>query len=99
MDRELIVVEKGVDLQPPSMYAVIILNDDYTPMDFVVELLMAIFGKSEAEAADIMMAVHNKGEAVAGVYSYDVAESRVAHVNAIAQGNEFPLRVEMRPEE
>ncbi len=97
-DTEIVVIDKGVDLEPPKMYAVIILNDDYTPMDFVVELLMQVFQHNESEAFNIMKTVHEKGEAVAAVYSYDVAESRVASVNVIAQNNEVPLRVEMRPE-
>ncbi len=97
-DNEIVVVDKCVDLEPPKMYAVILLNDDYTPMDFVVELLMQVFQHNESEAIKIMMDVHEKGEAVAAIYSYDIAESRVASVNVIAQNNKVPLRVEMRPE-
>lgn len=98
--NELVLVEEEQEgkVKRPPMYNVILLNDDYTPMDFVVELLMQVFGHSESAAVELMSAVHEKGEAVVATYSYDIAESRVAHVNKIAQNNSFPLKATMRPE-
>lgn len=97
-DGEMILVDDENKVKRPPMYHVVLLNDDYTPMDFVVELLTKVFGLTEAKAIDIMMEVHEKGEAIAATYSFDVAESRVAHVNTIAQNNQVPLRAEMRAE-
>jgi len=99
-DGQLVLVEdnSSTDIKRPPMYCVVLLNDDFTPMDFVTQLLMEIFQHTEGTALDLMMEVHEKGEAVVATYSYDVAESRVAHVNMIAQNNQFPLRATMRPE-
>lgn len=97
-DGELTLVEDDAKVKRPPMYVVVLLNDDFTPMDFVVELVMQVFGHSEDHAVAVMLDIHEKGERAVATYSYDVAESRVAHVNAIAQSNNFPLRAEMRPE-
>ena len=95
-DRELLVIDGDSKTKRPPFYHVVLLNDDFTPMDFVVELLMAIFDHTEGTAVDLMMEVHEKGEAIVATYSFDIAESRVAHVNTIAQNNGFPMRAEMR---
>lgn len=95
---QLVLVEDEAKIKRPPMYHVVLLNDDFTPMDFVVELLVQVFGHPESKAIDLMMEVHKKGEAIVATYSFDVAESRVAHVNQIAQNNEFPMRAEVRPE-
>ena len=79
----------------PSMYKVLVLNDDYTPMEFVVMLLQSVFHKSKEEATSIMLHVHQRGVGVCGVYSYDVAETKVAHVMDIARRNEHPLQATM----
>ena len=79
-------------LQKPKMYKVLLHNDDYTTMDFVVYILQTIFHRSEIDAVRIMLHVHKNGVGVAGVYTYEVAETRVAQVEALARGNEFPLR-------
>lgn len=79
-------------LQPPSMYKVILLNDDYTPMDFVIHVLKKFFNKTEAEAYDIMIQVHTQGSGVAGVFSYEIAEMKSAQVNMYARKNEHPLK-------
>ena len=76
----------------PSMFKVLLLNDDYTPMDFVVLVLMRFFSKSETEAAEIMLKVHHEGAGLAGVYSREIAESKCAQVNAFAHQNRHPLR-------
>lgn len=74
------------------MYKVLLHNDDYTTMEFVVYVLQGVFHRSEAEATQIMLHVHKHGLGVAGVYTRDVAETRVAQVEALARANEFPLR-------
>lgn len=77
--------------EPPSMYKVILNNDDYTPMDFVVEVLTMYFFLSEEKATQIMLDVHHKGKGVCGIYSADIAETKVAQVNLYARENEYPL--------
>ena len=82
-------------LQKPKMYKVILLNDDYTTMEFVVYILQHVFQRDESEAVQIMLHVHKNGAGVAGVYTYEVAETRVAQVDALARQHEFPLRCSM----
>ena len=79
-------------VKEPDMYKVVMLNDDFTTMDFVVEILIDIFGKSEAEARKIMFAVHKQGRGVAGVYVYDIAVSKIAQVDEAAKKKGFPLK-------
>ena len=76
----------------PDLFAVVLLNDDYTTMDFVVQVLESIFTKQPAEAFRIMMLVHTTGQGLCGVYPYDVAETKVAAVHDLAAENGFPLR-------
>lgn len=80
------------DRKPP-MYDVLILNDDYTTMDFVVMILKTIFGKSHDEAMQLMLYVHENGEAVAGTYIYDIAQSKADKATALARENGFPLQL------
>ena len=82
----------------PELYKVLLLNDDYTTMEFVVEILESVFHKSPAEAYRIMLAVHTQGKGLCGVYSYEVAETKVATVVERARENGFPLRAAMEPE-
>ena len=79
----------------PSMYKVLVLNADYTPMEFVVMLLESVFHKSKEEATSIMLHVYQRGVGICGVYSYDVAETKVAHVMDMARRNEHPLQATM----
>lgn len=79
------------ETKEPSMYKVILLNDDYTPMDFVVMILMHIFNKSEQEAVTIMLSVHKGGSGVAGIYSRDVAETKSTLVHTLAKEAGYPL--------
>jgi len=82
-------------LKTPSMYKVLLHNDDYTTMEFVVFVLQGVFRRSETDAMQIMLHVHKHGIGVAGVYTREVAEARVAQVDALARANEFPLRCSM----
>lgn len=84
-------------LKPPAMYKVLMLNDDYTPMDFVVEVLQAFFSKSGEQATEIMLAVHQKGSASCGVFSKDIAETKAAMVNDYAKECQYPLLCEVLP--
>ncbi len=79
----------------PPMYKVILLNDDYTPMEFVVEILKQVFHKPHPEATRIMLHVHQNGMGVAGVYPYEVAETRVRTVEELARQHEYPLKCVM----
>ncbi|MCG9697009.1 ATP-dependent Clp protease adapter ClpS [Shewanella sp. Isolate11] len=86
-------VEERVEseIAPPSMYKVILNNDDYTPMDFVIEVLQLFFKKNEQEATDIMLAIHHKGKGVCGIFPFGIAETKVAQVNQFARQNQHPL--------
>ncbi|MDR2898366.1 MAG: ATP-dependent Clp protease adaptor ClpS [Spirochaetaceae bacterium] len=83
------------EFQEPEQYRIILFNDDYTTKDFVVAVLTTIFHKSSEDAVILMEEVHRKGQAVVGVYIYDIAATRVEQVRAIARSNEFPLRCEL----
>lgn len=91
-------VKKKPDLKKPRMWKVIVLNDDYTPMDFVVAILMNYFRKSEVEAQRLMLEVHNKGKAIAGVYTFDVAESKIDVVGLACRQVGHSLRLTMEAE-
>ena len=82
----------------PPLYKVLILNDDYTPMEFVVQVLERFFGMTHAQAFDLMLTVHKKGIAVVGVYSYEIAETKVALVMDFAQRHQHPLQCTMEKE-
>ena len=83
----------------PSMYRVLLLNDDYTPMEFVVYVLERYFNKSREQATQIMLHVHNHGVGVCGVFTYEVAETKVAQVLDLARRNEHPLQCTMEKED
>jgi ATP-dependent Clp protease adaptor protein ClpS len=85
-------------LKRPPLYRVMLLNDDYTTMEFVVQVLRAIFHHSEEKAAQIMMHVHQKGAGICGIYTREVAESKVEQVRQYAEQNEHPLQCTMEPE-
>ncbi|WJV64701.1 ATP-dependent Clp protease adapter ClpS [Pectobacteriaceae bacterium CE70] len=78
-------------VQPPSMYKVILNNDDYTPMEFVIDVLQKFFSYDIERATQLMLTVHYEGKAICGVYSAEVAETKVAQVNRYATENEHPL--------
>ena len=77
----------------PKMYAVIMHNDDYTTMQFVVEVLINIFNKASTEATDLMMQIHTKGSAVVGIYTYDIAVTKKLLADRLAEQKEFPLKI------
>ncbi|MGC9456050.1 MAG: ATP-dependent Clp protease adapter ClpS [Halothiobacillaceae bacterium] len=92
-DREgdLALEEEPTPVAPPPMYKVIMLNDDFTPMEFVVLVLVRYFGMDNDRATAIMLEVHNRGRAVCGVFTREVAETKVMQVNDLARQNQHPL--------
>jgi ATP-dependent Clp protease adaptor protein ClpS len=95
--RETVLDRQVEKLAPPPMYQVVLLNDDYTPMEFVVGVLQRIFGKDEDEAARIMLKVHHEGRGVCGVYTRDIASTRVEMVRQLARARQHPLQCVMEP--
>ncbi len=85
-------------LDRPKRYKVLMHNDDYTTMEFVIEVLMSIFRKSEAEAVQLMHKIHTEGKAICGVYTLEIAETKVAQTMELARNNGFPLRCTMEEE-
>lgn len=90
-DSGVAVETERPKLKRPPLYRVILLNDDYTPMEFVVHVLERFFGKNREQAIQIMLKVHNEGRGVCGVFAYDVAEAKVNQVNDYARHHEHPL--------
>lgn len=92
-DRDIGVVEElsKPELKEPSMYKVVLLNDDYTPMEFVVEILQMFFNLNREKATQIMLSVHTTGKGTCGIYTRDIAETKSAQVNQYAQDNQHPL--------
>jgi len=86
------------DLEEPPLYRVLLHNDDYTTMQFVVDVLLVVFNKSIEEATHIMLNVHKKGVGLCGVYPYEIAETKVDTVDSLARENGFPLKCSMERE-
>lgn len=93
-----VVQETRPELRKPTLYKVILLNDDYTPMEFVVVVLEKFFRKNREEATQIMLQVHQKGMGVCGVYTREVAETKVRQVTVFSSENQHPLQCTMEPE-
>lgn len=93
-----VLTETRPKTKRPSRYRVLLLNDDYTPMEFVVEILERIFNKSHQDAVQIMLHVHQNGVGLCGVYTYEVAETKVAQVLDHAKRNQHPLQCTMEKE-
>ena len=91
------VQEAEPKLKRPQLYRVLLLNDDYTPMEFVVEVLQIFFGMTGEKATQIMLAVHQTGKGTCGIYARDIAETKCAQVNQYAQENQHPLVSEIEP--
>ena len=85
-------------LSPPVLWKVILHNDDFTTQEFVVWILQSVFRKSEPEAVRIMLDIHRKGKGLAGVYPFDIADTKAAQVKAMAEAKEFPLLCTLEPE-
>ncbi|MDO3382058.1 ATP-dependent Clp protease adapter ClpS [Gilvimarinus algae] len=94
-DEGVAVQEAPPQLKRPSRYKVVMYNDDYTPMEFVVHILEAFFGMNREQATHVMLTVHTQGKAVCGIYTRDVAETKAAQVNQFAKDNEHPLLCEI----
>jgi ATP-dependent Clp protease adaptor protein ClpS len=90
--------KEQVKTRKPPLYKCILLNDDYTPMEFVVEILKSVFHRTQAEATRIMLHVHQNGMGVAGVFPYEVAETKIRAVEELAKENQFPLKCVMEKE-
>ena len=98
--------EEGVAIAPakpklkqPALYKVLLINDDYTPMEFVVEILECFFRMNREKATQVMLTVHTQGKGVCGIFSRDVAETKAMQVNAYARNNDHPLLCEVEPTE
>lgn len=91
----LALKEAKPELKEPSMYKVFLLNDDFTPMEFVVTLLEKLFGMDREKATRVMLLVHSQGKGVCGIYTYEIAETKVAQVNEYAQRHQHPLLCSM----
>jgi ATP-dependent Clp protease adaptor protein ClpS len=100
--KDILIKEKQLKTKPklkkPSMFQVLLLNDDYTTMDFVIEVLKLFFAKNEKIAKEIMLKIHNEGECVCGIYSYDIAQTKVKQVIDFARNNNQPLMCILRKE-
>ncbi len=90
--NEQIKERQDQDVKPPDLYRVVLHNDHYTTMEFVVEVLMKVFRKSIMEATEIMLKVHQRGAGQAGQYTFDIAQTKVAAVHRMARKREFPLK-------
>ncbi|KAA5606949.1 ATP-dependent Clp protease adapter ClpS [Roseospira marina] len=93
-----VVIKTRPKTKKPAMYKVLLLNDDYTPMEFVVMVLERFFGKTNEEATRIMLHVHQRGVGICGVYTYEVAETKVTQVMDLARRNQHPLQCTLEKE-
>ena len=98
-EGDLVLQEAKPALKRPPMYKVVLLNDDYTPMEFVVEVLERFFSMDREKATRVMLAVHTQGKGVCGVFTRDIAETKAALVNQYARDNEHPLLCEIEASE
>jgi len=93
-----VVTEKKPKTAKPRLYKVILHNDDFTTMEFVIRVLVEVFNKDELEATELMLQVHTRGACLAGVYTFEIAETKVATVEQMAKAAEFPFLCTMEPE-
>ena len=98
-DLDVVIDEKiKVEISEPKRYKVIFLNDDKTPIEFVIELLMTVFKHTEDTAKDITLKVHNEGSAVVGIYTFEIAEQKGVEATNVARAAGFPLQIKVDPE-
>ena len=90
-DDSVVLERRAQRTQPPQMFQVVLLNDDFTPMDFVVEVLQSFFAMNREKATQVMLHVHTRGKGVCGVYTREVAESKVTQVNEFSREHQHPL--------
>lgn len=88
---DIAVEEARPKLKKPPLYRVLLINDDYTPMEFVVDVLQTVFGMERNQATRVMLEVHTKGKGICGIFTYEIAETKVAQVTSIAQQQQHPL--------
>ncbi|MDB4042910.1 ATP-dependent Clp protease adapter ClpS [Gammaproteobacteria bacterium] len=96
-DIGTLVMEDKPDLKEPPMYQVVLLNDDFTPMEFVVYIIQSIFGYEHERSTQIMVAVHTKGKGVCGIFPKEIAEMKSHEINEMAKAHEHPLISEIEP--
>ena len=97
LEQELgVITKEKPEVKKPNMYAVVLMNDDYTPMEFVIYVLQTIFKKSYEEAKKIMLMVHNEGKGICGVYSLDIAETKANQVIEFSRVNQHPLECKVQ---
>ena len=94
-DQGSVATEEVIEIKEPRLYKVLLHNDDYTSMEFVISILETVFHKSPPDAAKIMLNVHNEGKGIAGVYTREIGETKISIVHQLAKKNEFPLRCSM----
>lgn len=88
---DLVVEEARPKIKEPARYRVVLINDDFTPMEFVVDILQSVFGMERTQATQVMLEVHTKGKGVCGVFNYEIAETKVAQVAGMANQHQHPL--------
>ena len=93
-----VILESRSKVKKPSMYNVLLLNDDYTPMEFVVEMLQVYFSKTQEQATEIMLHIHQRGLGICGLYTYEIAESKATQVLEKARKNQHPLQIKLEKE-
>ena len=91
-----VITKEKPEVKKPNMYAVVLINDDYTPMEFVIYVLQTIFKKSYEEAKKIMLLVHNEGKGICGIYSLDIAETKANQVIEFSRVNQHPLECKVQ---
>jgi ATP-dependent Clp protease adaptor protein ClpS len=96
-DDDAVVVVERVNTKPPPMYRVLLLNDDYTPMDFVVGVLQTVFAMTREQATQVMLQVHRTGMGTCGVFTKEIADTKVAQVVELAEAHQHPLQCTMEP--
>jgi ATP-dependent Clp protease adaptor protein ClpS len=96
MSKSQTTSKEKIDITYPQRYAVIFHNDDFTPMDFVIQLLIEIFNKDIDQATDVTMKIHTEGKATAGVYSYEIAEQKTHEANIVTRHHGHPLKIELQ---
>ncbi len=97
-DTDIAVTRSKSDLQQPPKYQVLMLNDDYTPMNFVIEVLEELFNMEREAATRTMMKIHTEGQALCGIFTFEIAEAKVEQVNSYAQQHGHPLQCTMAAE-